>query len=220
MYDKAHRAMSCLNFFTTHEWRFIAENSIHLLDKVGRTFSSHVSLSLSLSLRVLSESSARTRLDESIDSADVGPGTEQTRQEIVRNEKREIERETVTKAKLSNKRNETKRLADVGRGPPRLLLRRAHHRLGLVPGDVRARHPTLHPQGRPQHLAGRQKTPPKVTTRLFFVRPFLFLLSHPYSRCADQSMKRDKTSKENVFFRILNQFTMNTTRNMIECGLQ
>ena len=202
MYDKAHRAMSCLNFFTTHEWRFIAENSIHLLDKVGRTFSSHVSLSLSLSLslRVLSESSARTRLDESIDSADVGPGTEQTRQEIVRNEKREIERETVTKAKLSNKRNETKRLADVGRGPPRLLLRRAHHRLGLVPGDVRARHPTLHPQGRPQHLAGRQKTPPKVTTRLFFVRPFLFLLSHPYSRCADQSMKRDKTSKENVFF--------------------
>jgi len=35
LYAKAHRAMSCLDFFTTHEWRFISENSIHLLEKMS-----------------------------------------------------------------------------------------------------------------------------------------------------------------------------------------
>ncbi|XP_057366398.1 putative fatty acyl-CoA reductase CG5065 [Daphnia carinata] len=35
LYDKAHRAMSCLNYFTTHEWRFISENPIHLLEKMS-----------------------------------------------------------------------------------------------------------------------------------------------------------------------------------------
>lgn len=32
LYDRAHRAIGCLDFFTTHQWRFISENPIRLLD--------------------------------------------------------------------------------------------------------------------------------------------------------------------------------------------
>lgn len=31
LYDRAHRAIGCLDFFTTHQWRFISENPIRLL---------------------------------------------------------------------------------------------------------------------------------------------------------------------------------------------
>lgn len=32
LYDRAHRAISCLDFFTTHQWQFVSENPIRLLD--------------------------------------------------------------------------------------------------------------------------------------------------------------------------------------------
>ena len=32
LYERAHRAIGCLDFFTTHQWRFISENPIRLLD--------------------------------------------------------------------------------------------------------------------------------------------------------------------------------------------
>lgn len=35
LYDRAHRAISCLDFFTTHQWRFISENPIRLLDHLS-----------------------------------------------------------------------------------------------------------------------------------------------------------------------------------------
>jgi len=42
LYDKAHRAISCLDFFTTHQWRFVSDNPIrlleHLSDSDRRTF--------------------------------------------------------------------------------------------------------------------------------------------------------------------------------------
>lgn len=42
LYDRAHRAIACLDFFTTHQWRFISKNPIQLLDHLSdsdrRTF--------------------------------------------------------------------------------------------------------------------------------------------------------------------------------------
>ena len=35
LYDKAHRAMDCLTYFTTNEWRFINENSFYLLEQMS-----------------------------------------------------------------------------------------------------------------------------------------------------------------------------------------
>ncbi|KAI9564153.1 hypothetical protein GHT06_007891 [Daphnia sinensis] len=32
LYDRAHHAISCLDFFMTHQWRFVSENPIRLLD--------------------------------------------------------------------------------------------------------------------------------------------------------------------------------------------
>jgi len=35
LYDRAHRAIACLDFFTTHQWRFISENPIRLLEQLS-----------------------------------------------------------------------------------------------------------------------------------------------------------------------------------------
>lgn len=37
MYDRAHRAISCLDFFMMHQWRFVSENPIRLLDYLSES---------------------------------------------------------------------------------------------------------------------------------------------------------------------------------------
>lgn len=37
LYDRAHRAISCLDFFMTHQWRFVSENPIRLLDYLSES---------------------------------------------------------------------------------------------------------------------------------------------------------------------------------------
>ena len=48
-------------------------------------------------------------------------------------------------------------------GPADFQLWRPDNRLGPISGELRARHSTVHPQGRPQEHATRQKTPGQVT---------------------------------------------------------
>lgn len=35
LYDKAHFAMSCLDFFMTHQWRFVSKNPLKLLERLS-----------------------------------------------------------------------------------------------------------------------------------------------------------------------------------------
>lgn len=37
LYDRAHHAIGCLNFFMMHQWRFVSENPIRLLDHLSES---------------------------------------------------------------------------------------------------------------------------------------------------------------------------------------